>query len=86
MEFNDYIESTPKVKAAKMPPEDFFNLITETEETVNKFIKELLSPAVKGRSTFDLRTAYHGVIAAYTNADNLSVTKNRACNFTERTA
>ena len=45
------------------------------------FIKTLLAPAVKGRSNFDLRTAYHGVIAAYTNADNLSVTKNKDCNF-----
>ena len=82
MEFNEYINSLPKVKATKMPPEDFFTLIIETEENVNKFIKELLSPAVKGRATRDIRTSYHGVIAAYTNADNLSTTKNQACNFT----
>lgn len=82
MEFNDYITSLPKVKAAKMPPEEFFKLITETEEATKKFIKELLSPAAKGRSKFDMRTSYHCVLAAYTNADNLSVTKNKACNFT----
>ena len=82
MEFNEYISSLPKVKAAKMPPEEFFKLIAETEETTKKFIKELLSPAAKGRSKFDMRTSYHCVLAAYTNADNLSVTKNKACNFT----
>ncbi len=82
MEFNEYVKNLPKAKATKMPPEDFFNLITETEEAVNKFIKELLSPAVKGRATLDLRTSYHGVLAAYTNADNLTVTKNNSCNFT----
>ena len=86
MEFNEYISSLPKVKAAKMPPEEFFKLITETEEITKKFIKELFAPAVKGRSKFDMRTSYHGVIAAYTNADNLSVTKNHACNFTAFTA
>ena len=82
MEFNDYITSLPKVKAAKMPPEEFFKLITETEEITKKFIKELFAPAVKGRATRDLRTSYHGVLAAHTNVDNLSVTKNQACNFT----
>ena len=82
MEFNDYVNSLPKVKAAKMPPEEFFRLITETEEITKKFIKELFAPAVKGRATRDIRTSYHGVLAAYTNADNLSVTKNQACNFT----
>ena len=82
MEFNEYIGSLPKAKTAKMSPEDFFKLITESEEAVNKFIKELLSPAVKGRSKFDMRTSYHGVMAACTNADNLSITKNSACNFT----
>ena len=82
MEFNEYIGSLPKVKAAKMPPEEFFKLITGSEEVTKKFIKELLAPAVKGRATFDLRTSYHGVLAAYTNADNLSITKNRTCNFT----
>jgi hypothetical protein len=82
MEFNEYVNSLPKVKAAKMPPEEFFKLVVETEDTTKKFIKELLSPAVKGRSKFDMRTSYHCVMAAYTNADNLSVTKNQACNFT----
>ena len=82
MEFNEYISSLPKAKAAKIPPDDFFKVIIDTEETVNKFIKELLAPAAKGRATFDLRTSYHGVIAAYTNSDNLSITKNPICNFT----
>ena len=82
MEFNEYISSLPKVKAAKMPPEEFFKLITETEDITKKFIKELFAPTVKGRATRDIRTSYHGVLAAYTNADNLSVTKNQACNFT----
>ena len=82
MDFNGYINSVPKVKADKMPPEEFFKLITETGDVTKKFIKELLSPAVKGRATRDVRTSYHGVLAAYTNTDNLSVTKNQACNFT----
>ena len=82
MEFNEYINSVPKVKADKMLPEEFFKLITETEEITKKFIKELLAPAVKGRANFDLRTSYHGVMAAYTNIDNLSITKNKTCNFT----
>ena len=82
MEFKAYITSVPKAKADKMPPEEFFRLITEQEETTKKFIKELLAPTVKGRATHDLRTSYHGVMAAYTNVDNLSITKNKTCNFT----
>lgn len=82
MEFNEYISSLPKAKVDKMQPEIFFKLITESEETLRKFIKELLSPAVKGRANFDLRTSYHGVLAAYTSLDNLSITKNESCNFT----
>lgn len=82
MEFNDYINSLPKAKADRLPPEEFFNLIIETEETVNNFIKELFAPAVKGRASLNLSTSYHGVIAAYTNDDSSNITKNRICNFT----
>lgn len=73
--------SLPKAKANKPAPEEFFKAITGTEKLVKKFIKELLAPAVKGRANFDITTAYHGVIAANSNADNLSVTRNPACNF-----
>lgn len=73
--------SFPKAKADKPNPEEFFKVITSSEYTVKKFIKELLAPAVKGRANKDMRSSYHNVIAANTNIDNIRVANNELCNF-----
>jgi hypothetical protein len=82
MDFTEYIRSLPKAKAEKLLPEEFFRLITESENNARKFIKKLLVPAVKARASLNLRASYHEVLADCTNAAASSIAKNYTCNFT----
>lgn len=82
MDFTEYMGSLPKAKAEKLLPEEFFRLITESEKSARKFIKELLIPAVKARVSLNLRASYHEVLADYTCTAASNIAKNYTCNFT----
>lgn len=72
-------ENLPKLY--RPDPEKYFEDITSSDTAIKTFIKELLAPAVKGRARPDFSSAYHGVLASNTNADNVVIGHNSLCNY-----
>ena len=59
----------------------YFEKITQSRETVESFIKELLAPAVKARHKFDVSSSYHYVIAKETGNSNIEAGRNIQANY-----
>ena len=60
---------------------EYFETITQSNEAVENFIKELLAPAVKARQKFDVSSSYHYVVAKETRNSNIEVGRNTAVNY-----
>ena len=65
--------------AAKL---EYFEKITESNATVEKFIKESLAPLANARSRFDISNSYHQVIARETATSVIKVSRDPAVNYT----
>ena len=60
----------------------YFEKITESKETAEKFIKEVLAPLANTRSRFDLSNSYHQVVARETATSVIKVSRDPAVNYT----
>ena len=61
---------------------EYFEKITESKATVEKFIKESLAPLANARSRFDISNSYHQVIARETATSVIKVSRDPAVNYT----
>jgi len=59
----------------------YFEKITESRETAEAFIKELLAPAVKARNRFDVSSSYHYIIAKETLTSHIIVGRDSTVNY-----
>lgn len=60
---------------------EYFEKITQSRETVEIFIKELLAPAVKARHKFDVSSSYHYVVAKETGNSVIEVGRSIQANY-----
>lgn len=60
---------------------EYFEKITQSRETVESFIKELLTPAVKARQKFDVSSSYHYILAKKTRNSNIEVGRSAIANY-----
>ena len=60
----------------------YFEKITESKDSAEKFIKEVLAPLANTRSRFDLSNSYHQVVARETATSVIKVSRDPAVNYT----
>jgi hypothetical protein len=61
--------------------EEYFLEITQSIETIEKFIKEQLAPAVKARQKFDVSSSYHYIMAKEARTSNIEAGRNTKVNY-----
>lgn len=85
-DFNETIGRIQVSKETCLYPErndvaNYFEKITESKETVEDFIKELLAPSVKARNRFDVSSSYHYIIAKETLTSHIIIGRDSTVNY-----
>ena len=85
-DFNETIGNNRSIQKPNFYPErndvvSYFEKITESEEAVENFIREILAPSVRARSRFDVSSSYHYIIAKETMTSHILVGRDPAVNY-----
>jgi hypothetical protein len=85
-DFNEAIGREQILRETNFYPEradvvSYFEKITESRESAEDFIKELLAPSVKARNRFDVSSSYHYIIAKETLTSHIIIGRDSAVNY-----
>lgn len=68
-------------KAERPTPEEYFEEMTSSKDSIIDFIQRHLAPAVAGRVHYNVSGAYYNALAKNTCEVSANVVQNTACNF-----